>query len=114
MVAAFEKRSDMIKVTARFDRVRGGLPMGWRASIFPEDHQALQRKRADILVTHEAPCSHPHGFVGIDQLAKDMRVGLVVHGHHHHSYESKTPNGIRARGLGLAEPWILRGNSSDI
>jgi hypothetical protein len=30
-----------------------------------------------------------------------------VHGHHHTSYAAVLPNGIRVRGLGLAELWRL-------
>jgi hypothetical protein len=58
-------------------------------------------------VSHEAPSSHPHGFAVIDSLAESCGAWLIVHGHHHHSYEATLPNGIRVRGLGLAEPWRL-------
>jgi predicted phosphodiesterase len=97
-------------VTARADRLKGGLPRSARATIFPEDHQALRFIRANILVCHEAPTSDRHGFAAIDALAHEMGVSLVVHGHHHRSYEGQTANSIAVRGLGIAEPWLWQGN----
>jgi predicted phosphodiesterase len=86
---------------------RDGLPLFHRDTIFPEDLERLAASRCDILVTHEAPSSHPHGFSVIDALAEACGAYLIVHGHHHQSYEAHLPNGIRVRGLGLAEPWLL-------
>lgn len=86
---------------------RGGLPLFHRDTIFPEDFDTLAAQRFDILVAHEAPSSHPHGFHAIDALAANAGARLIVHGHHHLSYEAVLPNGIRVRGLGLAEPWLL-------
>jgi predicted phosphodiesterase len=105
----FRTRQDMIKVTARADRIKGGLPRSSRAAIFPEDHEQLRKIRADVLVCHEAPTSEKYGFASIDALAREMRVGLVVHGHHHRSYEGQTEDGIPVRGLGIAEPWLWPG-----
>jgi predicted phosphodiesterase len=89
--------------TAR--RWRGGLPLWHRDSIFPDDVDQLAKQRFDILVTHEAPSSHRHGFSVIDDLAAAGGARLIVHGHHHDSYTATLPNGISVRGLGLAEPW---------
>jgi len=86
---------------------RGGLPLFHRDTIFPEDFDHLAIMRCDVLVTHEAPSSHKHGFAAIDDLAAACGARLIVHGHHHQSYAAVLPNGIRVRGLGLAEPWIL-------
>jgi predicted phosphodiesterase len=85
---------------------RGGLPLFHRDTIFPEDFDRLAALRFDILVSHEAPSSHPHGFSVIDHLAASCGARLIVHGHHHRSYAATLPNGIRVRGLGLAEPWL--------
>lgn len=52
-------------------------------AIYPDDINALARQRADILVTHEAPSCHPHGFGALDELARSMRVVRSFHGHHH-------------------------------
>ncbi len=86
---------------------RGGLPLFHRDTIFPEDFARLAGLACDILVTHEAPSSHRHGFGVIDSLAASCGARLIVHGHHHQSYQAVLPNGIKVRGLGLAEPWLL-------
>jgi predicted phosphodiesterase len=86
---------------------RDGLPLWHRDTIFPEDFENLGQQRFDILVTHEAPSTHRHGFAVIDQLAESGGARLIVHGHHHDSYTATLPNGIIVRGLGLAEPWAL-------
>ena len=62
---------------------RGGLPRRHRSSIFPADYARLVGERADILVTHEAPSAHPHGFDAIDELARSLSAGSLFHGHHH-------------------------------
>ena len=80
---AFPSRAGMVARTARADRFRGGVPRSSCATIFPEDVATLAQQRADILVCHEAPTSHPAGFTVIDELAAAMGVRLVVHGHHH-------------------------------
>lgn len=105
--AAYASRRDMLRATRRGDRWRDGLPRRHRDTIFPEDHAALGKLRADILVCHEAPTSHRNGFGAIDDLARDMRVKLVVHGHHHASYDGQTKDGIQVKGLGLAEAWMV-------
>lgn len=84
---------------------RGGLPLWHRDSIFPDDVDRLAGQRFDILVTHEAPSCHRHGFAVIDDLAAAGGASLIVHGHHHDSYTATLPNGITVRGLGIAEPW---------
>lgn len=86
---------------------RGGLPLWHRDTIFPEDFDGLAAERADVLLAHEAPSSHPHGHAVIDALAAAMGARWIVHGHHHQSYEAELPNGIRVRGLGLAETWLF-------
>jgi hypothetical protein len=86
---------------------RGGLPLWHRDTIFPDDFDRLSEQTFDVLVTHEAPSSHPHGFAVIDQLAASGRARLIVHGHHHDSYTATLPNGVMVRGLGLSEVWAL-------
>jgi predicted phosphodiesterase len=73
------------------------------STIFPDTYDQLADQKADILVTHEAPSCHPHGFELIDLLAQSMGVKLVFHGHHHDSlnYEEWEPElGFRAYGVG--------------
>lgn len=53
------------------------------SSIWPDTYDQLALECADILVTHEAPSCHPHGFTALDDLALSMGVTSVFHGHHH-------------------------------
>lgn len=62
---------------------RGGLPLKHRSTIFPDEYARLVGQRADILITHEAPSCHPHGFEAIDELARSLRVHTLFHGHQH-------------------------------
>ncbi len=106
--AAFETRAAFIRQLAHHERWRRGLPLRQRDAIFPEDFAALAGSRADILVTHEAPSSHRFGFAALDGLAGDLRVRLVVHGHHHARTAGVTADGIAVVGLGKAEVFRLR------
>jgi predicted phosphodiesterase len=74
-------------------------------AIWPEDYERLATQRADILVTHEAPSSHPAGNAALDILARAMGAQLIVHGHHHVCYRAVAPDGLRA--LGVAAAWGL-------
>jgi predicted phosphodiesterase len=71
-------------------------------AIWPEDYDYLATQRADVLVTHEAPRSHPAGNAALDALARAMGVKLIVHGHHHTPYRAVAPDGLRAMGVGAA------------
>ncbi|MFQ2019395.1 metallophosphoesterase [Aeromonas veronii] len=71
---------------------RGGLPRKHRSSIFPEDIQSFDGLKADILVTHEAPSAHPHGFQAIDKLAKSLEAKFIIHGHHHDPFNYGSQN----------------------
>lgn len=89
---------------------RGGLPCRQRASLWHEDYTRLARLRADVLVTHEAPSCHRHGFAVLDELAQQMGVSLVVHGHHHEQYQATICGGrIPVLGVGLAHVARLTG-----
>lgn len=79
---------------------RGGLPRKHRSSIFPEDIEALQGLKADILVTHEAPGEHPYGFQVINELAQSLEATTIIHGHHHDPFSYGSPNRIN---IGLRE-----------
>jgi predicted phosphodiesterase len=105
----YATRRDYLRQLPRGDRWRGGLPLRARDAIFPEDVKALRGLRADVLVTHEAPTCHRHGFVGIDMAAEACRARLVVHGHHHQDYAGTIPGtGVQVRGLGRAQVLRLR------
>jgi predicted phosphodiesterase len=106
-VPSFQTRAEFLAALRPGEAWRGGLPLFHRDTIFPEDFDRLAASRFDVLVSHEAPSSHPHGFAVIDALAQACGASLIVHGHHHQAYEALLPNGIRVRGLGLAELWPL-------
>ena len=72
-------------------------------AIWPEDYEYLAGQRADILVTHEAPRSHPAGNAALDALGRAMGASLIVHGHHHVSYRAVARDGLRA--MGVAAAW---------
>jgi predicted phosphodiesterase len=75
-------------------------------SIFPDDIKGLlrlaKRTRIDVLVTHEAPESHKLGFQLIGDLARALRVKMLIHGHHHERYSATLDGGIRVEGVGMA------------
>lgn len=99
---AFKTRREFMYSMGKGNRWRGGLPRKHRASIWWEDYERLFDQRADILITHEAPSTHRHGFKPLDELAEAMRVRLIVHGHHHEDYHATLPSGIKVLGVGLA------------
>lgn len=71
-------------------------------AIWPEDVEAMSSLRADVLVVHDAPCSHRDGHAVLTDLARAMGASLIVHGHHHVSYLSQHASGLRAMGVGAA------------
>jgi predicted phosphodiesterase len=64
---------------------RGGQQASpkFHSAIYPDDVDQLSKQRADILITHEAPSCHHHGWPVLDKLARDMRVVRTFHGHTH-------------------------------
>jgi predicted phosphodiesterase len=74
-------------------------------AIWPEDLDELATRRADVLVTHEAPSSHPEGAAALDSLARAMGARLIVHGHHHVTSHSLAPDGLRV--LGVGDGWAV-------
>ena len=71
---------------------------------------ALAGQRADVLVTHEAPTSHPSGVAVLEDLARAMGARLVVHGHHHIGYRAEAADGLRVLGVGAAWGVSLAGS----
>lgn len=98
-------------LSAHTARWRRGLPLKHRSTIFPEDFEALSNQRADILVCHEAPSTHVHGHAIIDELALKMGVRMIIHGHHHISYEAVTHDNIHVVGLPKAGHYALHSSA---
>lgn len=73
-------------------------------SIFPDDLKSLLALagHVDVLVTHEAPESHPLGFQLVGDIARAMGVRMLIHGHHHERYSATLDGGIRVEGIGMA------------
>ncbi len=80
------------------------------AAIWPEDVARLTALRADILVAHEAPSSHPMGNAVIDDLARRMGARLVIHGHHHVNYRGRARDGLEV--VGVASAWGVLNDGS--
>jgi hypothetical protein len=57
--------------------------------IYPDDVERLALQSADILVTHEAPSCHDHGFPVIDGLARSLQVVRAFHGQQHDDCSSR-------------------------
>ena len=68
-------------------------------AIYPNVYDGLARQRADILITHEAPSCHPHGFEALDVLALDLRAKRSFHGHHHDDRTDEYRVGVAERGF---------------
>jgi len=86
--AAFQSSEAMCRTMKPEEMWRGGISRRHRSSVFPDEYlQLLRSPPADILVTHEAPAVHPHGWKAIDELAEMLGVQLVVHGHHHQNID---------------------------
>lgn len=85
--AAFESPDALLAHMKRSERWRDGTSLRHRASIFPSEVQALSQRRVDLLVTHEPPSWHHHGFAAIDSLAIRMQARWLVHGHQHENID---------------------------
>lgn len=86
--ASFASAAALRESMRAAERWRGGIARRHRSTIFPDDYRdLLTGPFADILVTHEAPAAHPHGWRAVDELAETLGVQLVVHGHHHQNID---------------------------
>ena len=105
----YTTKQDFIAHCGKGNLWQGGLPRKHRSSIFPEDIQSFDSLKADILVSHEAPSAHPHGFQAINELAQSIEVTTIIHGHHHDpfSYGSKKQMNIGLRDLFELTRWQL-------
>jgi predicted phosphodiesterase len=72
-------------------------------AIWPEDYDVLAAQRADVLVTHEAPATHPAGNAALGALARAMGARLLVHGHHHVNYRITEDDGLTV--MSVAAAW---------
>ena len=83
----WDTRNQLAENTPPRSKFRNWLPLRHWSSIFLEDYEGLLNPaRADILVTHEAPSCHSHGFAEVDELASMLGVKWILHGHQDTSY----------------------------
>lgn len=85
---AFRTRAQHAKSTPRQDRWGTGPHRRHWGTIYPDDVDGLASLQTDILITHEAPGYHTHGFELLDTLAQSMGAAVVIHGHHHDALDS--------------------------
>lgn len=81
---------------------------------YPDDYFTLAMEKADILVCHEAPSCHPHGYSEIDDLAQAMGAKMVVHGHHHDSLDYRSEwlrLGFEAYGVAFRSMMAIDGSA---
>ena len=79
----YKKKSYDLSRQDLANKTLAGNELKHKSTIFYDDWLKLSTQRADILVTHEAPSCHPYGFIGIDALARALRVKSSFHGHMH-------------------------------
>lgn len=87
------------------------LSLKYRGAIWHDEFEALKALKADILVTHEAPGSHRHGFDVISELAAAMEVKNIFHGHLHENYIGIVKNNIKVAGVANRAVADLSGNT---
>lgn len=101
---SFRDRQQHTKATPRQDRWHDSVHLRHWSSIYPDQLNDLADLRADILVTHEAPGYHIHGFSILDTLAQSMGAKVTVHGHQHDRLDSSeyhSKQGFKSFGVGL-------------
>ncbi len=86
------------------------MALKYKSAIWHDEFEALKALKADILVSHEAPGSHRHGFHVINELAAAMGVKHIFHGHLHENYAGIIRNNIKVRGVANGAVTDLFGN----
>lgn len=104
----FYHPEDYLKVCGKGNRWRGGLPLRHRSSLFPSELKGFDGLRADLLITHEAPDLHVHGFGPIARLAETLGVQAAFHGHHHEDIDY--PNSVW-RAVGMRQIFHFNSNA---
>ena len=87
------------------------MSLKYKGAIWYDEFEVLKTLKADILVTHEAPGSHRHGFDVIGDLAVAMGVKNIFHGHLHENYAGTIKNNINVFGVADRAVADLVGNT---
>ena len=88
-----------------------GMTLKYKCAIWHDEFETLRTLKADILVTHEAPGSHRHGFDVIGELGAAMGVKNIFHGHLHENYIGTVENNITVFGVADRAVADLMGNT---
>jgi predicted phosphodiesterase len=88
-----------------------GMTLKYKSAIWHDEFETLKTLKADILVSHEAPGSHRHGFKVIGELAAAMGVKNIFHGHLHENYAGFIKTGIKVVGVADRAVADLIGNT---
>ena len=105
----YRSRQELLEATPPNRRFLGDIPVLHWSSIFPADFELLRwLSPVDILITHEAPQTHRHGFQEIGDLALKVGARWLIHGHHHEgSADAEIEGEIHVVGLGLRETRMI-------
>lgn len=87
-----------------------GMPLKYQSAIWHDEFNQLAQLKADILVSHEAPGSHKHGFSVIGELAVAIGAKHIFHGHLHENYAKIIKQNIHVFGVADAAVADLTGN----
>lgn len=87
------------------------LPLKYQCAIWHDEFHNLAKLKADILVTHEAPGSHKHGFSVIGELASAMGAKHIFHGHLHENYAKIIKGNVQVFGVANASVADLTGDT---
>ena len=99
-------------INAQRMHIRNGeMPLKYQCAIWHDEFHALAQMKADILVTHEAPGSHRHGFAAIGELGSAMGVKHIFHGHLHENYSKVIKRNIQVFGVANCAVADLAGNT---
>ena len=109
------------RIVGRGNRWRDGLPLKHRSTIFRDTYEQLAKQGADVLVSHEAPSAHPHGFEALDLLAQSLKVQTTFHGHHHDCLDYRRhweklghqALGVGFRGITALDGTVIRAGDYD-
>ena len=75
------------------------LSLKYKSAIWHDEFEAFKSLKADVLVSHEAPGSHRHGFRVISELGVALGVKHIFHGHLHEDYATIIRNKIKVCGV---------------
>ena len=108
--ARVKSRREFLRMCGKGNWWRGGLPLKRRGAIWPNEVDNLATKRADLLITHEAPGCHRYGFEALTALAHRLGARALYHGHVHVQYDhGPDERGLTVHGVALAAAMDLEG-----